>query len=218
MSGALIKYNGTSLFFVITALVIQTRQERTDLESAVKRTIKRKVNVGKKGKKQPAKELKGRKTDLPVKEYFWRQVVDIPLRLYALVVEKVRVADVWRKQKSHLYNYLARSLVDRIPIEDGVSSLHVEIDKSKGAVEREEFNEYLGTQIQGRVPPKVALHIRHMLSEESRGVQAADMFSWGVFRKYAQSDEVWYALFRNRIAYESLFLPVVSDAEKKEAS
>jgi hypothetical protein len=57
---------GTSSHFVITALVLAQDKLRKALEGAVARTIKNKMNVGKRGKKKPTAELKGRATVLPI--------------------------------------------------------------------------------------------------------------------------------------------------------
>ena len=72
---------GTSSHFVITALVLSDHHQRKALENGVARTIRRKINVGKKAKKRPAQELKGRRTSLEVKQYFWRQVEGLGFRL-----------------------------------------------------------------------------------------------------------------------------------------
>lgn len=198
---------GTSSHFVITALVVAEHAQRRALEKAVARTLRKKVNVGKKGKKQPVHELKGRKTSPEVKRYFLREAQKVPLRLYSVALNKERVYPELQRQKERLYNFVARLLVDQIPIEEAAGSLHVEIDKSKGRRERQEFNLYLQQHIKARLAPTVRLSIYHMLSEESKGIQAADMFSWGIARKYTRGDTAWYELFKGAIAYELHYLP-----------
>jgi hypothetical protein len=37
--------------------------------------------------------------------------------------------------------------------------------------------------------------------------QAADLFSWGIFRKYEKRDTEWYKIFNSKIRYESKYLP-----------
>jgi hypothetical protein len=44
-------------------------------------------------------------------------------------------------------------------------------------------------------------------SEESAGVRAADLFCWGIFRKYERSDQGWYGVFKSKIRFETVYLP-----------
>lgn len=197
---------GTSSHFVITALVLADQPQRRALEKAVERTLKNKVNVGKKVKKHPVHELKGRDTAFAVKEYFWRQVQAVPFTLYAIALNKERGYPALQQQKERLYNYLARLLIDRIPLDPCGPTVHVEIDKSKGRRERTEFNAYLEHHLKGRIAPKVPLSIYHMLSEQSKAIQATDLFSWGIARKYERGDQAWYDVFCQGIAFETLYL------------
>ena len=105
-----------------------------------------------------------------------------------------------------MYNYISRKVVDRLPFEREFQSVDLVIDKSKNKREIRDFNQYLANQLQGAVAPMVRLNFDHVLSHVDNGIQAADMFCWGIFRKYEKDDEVWYNLFRDRIKFETKFL------------
>lgn len=192
---------GTSSHFVITALVLEDHGDRKILEKGVERTLKNRINVGKKGK-NPTLELKGHKTSIEVKRYFWRQVLKCKFGLYVLCLKKSGVPSHLRAGPERLYNYLARLVVDSIPLHRAASSVHVEIDRSKGGAEREIFDAYLRQHIEARIDPRVRLSMYHARSEQSKSIQAADMFCWGVARKYWADDSAWYDVFRERIAAE----------------
>lgn len=195
--------HGTSSHFVVTALLVSEDRLRRPLEAAVRRTIKNKLNVGKQAKKKPVNELKGRRTALSIKQYFWRHAQSVPFTLYATVLDKEQVAPQLQRQKNRLYNYVARAAVDAIPVEQCQSVLHVEIDRRQGRRQQEEFNLYLQHHLQARVPTTVPVFIRHLPSERSKGIQAADLFSWGIARRYYRPpDTTWYDVFRDRIAVE----------------
>jgi hypothetical protein len=81
------------------------------------------------------------------------------------------------------------------------------IDKSKSIPEIADFNKYIRRQLEAKLDPKVPLDIYHWNSEENGGVQAADLFSWGIFRKYEKRDTEWYKIFTSKIRYESKYLP-----------
>lgn len=44
-------------------------------------------------------------------------------------------------------------------------------------------------------------------SQKHQGIQAVDMFCYGIARKYEMKDEEWYQLFRDKIAVECNFIP-----------
>jgi hypothetical protein len=46
------------------------------------------------------------------------------------------------------------------------------------------------------------IDIFHLHSWERKGLQAVDLFCWGMFRKYERGDTTWYDVFRERIAGE----------------
>lgn len=56
------------------------------------------------------------------------------------------------------------------------------------------------------LPITVLIKIRHVTSHHSYGIQAVDLFCWGIFRKYVHGDEAWYTIFKDRIIYEQHFI------------
>ncbi|MFH1245184.1 MAG: DUF3800 domain-containing protein [Candidatus Omnitrophota bacterium] len=82
------------------------------------------------------------------------------------------------------------------------------MDKSKGKPEIAEFNSYIFRQIQAKVDPFIPLNLEHALSHESLGLQAADIFAWGILRKYERKDEEWFRLFQSKVVYDDVYLPL----------
>lgn len=80
------------------------------------------------------------------------------------------------------------------------------LDKSKDQKGIKEFNQYLLLQLQGLIPINIPLEIYHVASSESRGIQAVDLFSWGIFRKYERNDMAWYEMFGKNIKFEDVYL------------
>lgn len=39
------------------------------------------------------------------------------------------------------------------------------------------------------------------------GLQAVDLFSWGIFRKYENGDYGWYTIYWHKIRFETEYLP-----------
>ncbi|MFH1504089.1 MAG: DUF3800 domain-containing protein [Candidatus Omnitrophota bacterium] len=196
-----------SKFFTITILTINGIDKNRALINAVKRTLKRKLKM-KKLKRKASPELKGYKTSLEVKKYFYRQISGSNFRLYSLTLNKKRLYEKLTKEKERVYNYLARLVLEKVPFEKATTRVELIVDKSKSRPEIKEFNSYIVGQVQSRLDPKVPLDIYHYLSHENLGLQAVDIFCWGIFRKYENKDFSWFNVFsEERIIYDGLFLP-----------
>lgn len=80
------------------------------------------------------------------------------------------------------------------------------VDRSKNRDGINEFDEMLRVSLNTILPLNVPLNISHIRSGESYGIQAVDLFCWGIYRKYVHLDEEWYDFFQSRIVYEQRFL------------
>ena len=197
---------GRSHYFTICILAVSTTTRNRTVAAAVKKTLARKLNP--KGKRRRiVQELKGNTTTLEVKEYFFRQLSGVRFGLYALTLNKERLYAELQKPKERLYNYLSRLILDQLPLENAVEAVNLVLDKRKNKKERREFNSYIARELGNRLPPDVRLRIIHEDSVNNHCLQAADVFCWGIFRKYERQDNDWYEVFRGKVRYESVYLP-----------
>lgn len=191
-----------SRFFTIAILALQGQETNRKLGQAVWRTLRRASHSG--GARP--REIKGSETPLRVKRQFYEQVRDLSWAVYAVTLNKRQVYERLTREKERLYNYVARLALDRIPFEKADTRVELIVDRSKGKPEIHDFNQYVVRQLQGRLDPKVPLNINHLRSHETPGLQAADLFCWGVFRKHEKRDEAWFSIFRERVRLDRLFL------------
>jgi len=192
-----------SKFFTITILAVKEVVANRALINSVRHTIKRKFSTH-----VNTAELKGSKTSFEIKEYFYKQCKNIEFGIYSLTLNKKRLYEHLAKDKERVYNFVARLVMDKIPLEKADTRIYLIVDKSKARPETEEFNLYISRELKGRIDPKVPVDIFHYLSHENLGLQAADMFCWGVFRKYEKRDEKWFNVFwKEKGRYDSLYLP-----------
>ncbi|MFO7773357.1 MAG: DUF3800 domain-containing protein [Dehalococcoidia bacterium] len=194
--------------FVVTLLVCNSAQARKALEKATRRTLKNKLNVGKK-KSRIVTELKGTRTTLKVKEYFFRHIDSDDWGIYTLVLNKRRVNANLRTRagRQKLYNFLSRFLIERLPLRTVTQNVELIVDSCKNRAERSDFNQYLCNQLQAMLPLNTAFHITHQQSTEAAGLQAVDLFCWGMFRKHELGDTAWYDVFSSKVKYEDVYLP-----------
>ncbi len=195
-----------SQYFTITILALRTPINNRSLINAVKKTVRRKINPKSK-RKRIVVELKGSRTSFKVKEYFFRQVSGIRFAIYSLTLNKRRLYPELQEKKEVTYNYLARLLLDEIPFENAQTRVSLIMDRRKTSKEVMRFNRYIEEQLKSRLPPNIPLNISHLSSQESHGLQAVDMFSCGIYRKYERKKMDWWNVFQGKVVKDILWLP-----------
>lgn len=193
-----------SKFFTITILAIS--RDHKNLISGVKKTLRRKLNPKRK-RRRIVQELKATGTKLEIKKYFYRQIQNLTFSIYSITLNKKRVYEDLTRKKNHIYNYVARKVIDKIPLERATTRIELILDKSKAKPEIENFNKYIIRQLQGRLDPRVPLDIYHWKSNESAGLQAVDLFCWGIFKTYESEDSDWFNVYKEKIRLNELYLP-----------
>lgn len=197
----------TTKKFVITLLVCYTDAARKEFAKAVRRALKNKLNRKKKGSRHIT-EIKGTDTTLEIKRYFFRNIKDNNWSIYALVLNKVRVETHLQTKigKKKLYNFLARFLMEKLDLSTVQRNVELVVDRCKNKEEVRDFNQYLVNQLEALLPLNTDLNISHLTSQESAGLQAVDLFSWGIFRKYENNDMEWYKVYRDKLGFETEYL------------
>jgi hypothetical protein len=105
-----------------------------------------------------------------------------------------------------LYNFLARFLIEKLNLSKVQRNVELIVDRCKNKEEVRDFNQYLINQLEALLPLNTDLNILHLTSQESTGLQAVDLFSWGKFRKYENNDIEWYKVYRDRVRFETEYL------------
>jgi hypothetical protein len=192
-----------SRYFTITILATSHLETNNAMKRAVKRTLKNKLNHN---SQRNEIELKGSSTTFEIKEYALRQLKNPTFGIYALTLNKKRLYTQLMENKNHVYNYIARLVTDRIPFEQADGQVQLVIDKSKGKKQCWEFNEYIRSQLEGRLALDVKVDFLHDSSEKWPGLQWADLFAWGIFQKHERKNCQWYDLFKDYIRFEEIYL------------
>ncbi|MGE3920517.1 MAG: DUF3800 domain-containing protein [Gammaproteobacteria bacterium] len=104
-------------------------------------------------------------------------------------------------------NYLSRHVAEKITFPTDIKSMSLTVDKCKSHSEIKDFNHYIETHLTARLPSCVKFDISHEPSHENAGLQAVDLFCWGIAKKYSDNNEDWYSYFKEKIAYEDIYLP-----------
>lgn len=193
--------------FVITLLVCDNSMVTRGFKKSITRTIKNKLNKGRKGGRS-THELKGTGTTINIKHYFYRHSPKKGWHLYTIILNKRRVFEHLHTKhgKKKLYNYIARILIEKVDLRTPGNAVTLIVDKCKNKDEIADFNQYIGNQLDALLPLDVPLNIYHETSNANAGLQAVDLFCWGVFRKYEHGDREWYGIYQSHISYETEYL------------
>lgn len=195
-----------SKYFTVTILALSSYEADRQLSRAVKKVLRRKLNPKKK-RKRIVQELKATNTTLNIKKYFFQQLSPIKFGLFSITINKRKVVQSLMSEKERVYNYITRLVLDKIPFEKNHGEkIELVIDKCKGKPEIQEFNNYIRRQLQSRINPNTPLFINHLDSIQSLGLQACDMFCWGIFQTYERSNKDWYDIFeKDKVKFNELY-------------
>ncbi len=184
-----------SNFFTVTILAVKGVENNRVLIKAVKKTIDRKLNPFKK-RHGIVFELKGYGT-----------LIEVNFEIFCVTPNKRQLVGKENLEKHRIYNYVSRMALEQVPLNEALNQVILTIDKSKNKLQIEKFNSYLIEHLQGKIDPSIPLDIHHRSSDQELGLQAADMFSWGVFRKYESADREWFDFFKDRIRCDMEYPP-----------
>jgi hypothetical protein len=196
----------SSKYFVITLLKLSESNSIKLISKAISKTLEIKLNNKKKSGRLIT-EVKGNSTTLQVKKYFLNYLHKrVPnFVLYSIVLDKINFFKHHRKLiKNRIYNHMTHQLLEKIDF-SSATRVNLTIDRSKNAFGIKEFNDYLYANLSLCLNLETKLYISHESSEENKGIQAVDMFCYGIGRKYELNDESWYNLFKEKIAVECKF-------------
>ena len=198
---------GTSRKFTLAMLVCEDEKTHSHVKAAVKKTLKRKINYNKKNRL--VHELKGSHTLLSIKEYFLSLMPISGWCLYSITVDKEFVQSHLRTRagKNRLYNLLTRELLTAFMPPEDLLHVSVVVDCSKNSADRRDFNVYIQTHLEIAFGLKTQIYIMHENSQNNPGLQAVDLFCWGIHRKKEYGFDLWFNRFELKIKTHSIYYP-----------
>jgi len=120
----------------------------------------------------------------------------------------------WATAQEQLYNDIARHILEQLPLDAATDRVMLMLDRRKSQTDQRELHQYLSLRLREHLPRNIPLEIFPVASDENRGIQAVDLFCWGIYRKYEVGDLTWYHAFSPKLRVETLFVP---HKEKEES-
>ena len=191
-----------SAHFTVCVLAVKGTENDRALAKAVRTVIRSRPELK---NKDGNFELKGNLVPLETKKYFYKKIRQEGFRIHSATLNKTGIYSGPPPEKERIYNYIARLALEDVDLKDAAVRVIMTVDKSKSRHGIAEFNSYILSQIKARLDPLVPLDIYHVPSNTSPGLQAADLFGWGIFRKYEVKDRGWYDVFKTRVGSDKLY-------------
>jgi len=159
-------------------------------------------------------ELKGNNIRLAVKKYFYNHLLEAKpeaqqFEIYSAVIDKTKVLPLIKdsQNKHRLYNTIAKDVLDLIDFSEVNEPVILYIDRCKGSKEQRIFDKYITDHLGVKLQFNISLDIQHKISHDLSGLQAVDLFCYGIIRKYSDNDTSWYDCFSKKIVKEILWEP-----------
>lgn len=193
-----------SRHFVMTVLAVSSRLPMISISNVVKKTLGKKINQKSK-KSRIVSELKGSGTSLEIRKYFFINVAQNASGwfLYSVILDKHSlIKNELYQNKNKIYNQMALQLIEKVDFGEA-KYINLIVDRSKDALGISDFDSHIATNL--HLNPGTRLYIEHGNSEKYKCIQATDLFSYDIFRKYEAEDERCYDLFKHKLRFEGEF-------------
>jgi len=188
----------TSKFFVITVLFVEQKRAIEKLvrkiHSGLRKKYKVKSSILHATKEEPANIAR-----------VCRGLADKNCKIMTIYLDKSKVYTNLRDEKHILYNYIVNILLDRIinhrlvSKKDGITLIASRRETNKFL--NQNFRDYLCRQIKNNHGSELKVEIK--TPAEEKCLQAVDIASWAIFRKYEYGDDSYYQKLKAVIVEEN---------------
>lgn len=170
---------GGSRHFVIAAVSVEPSSSH--LLKRYVRSFKRSISIS------AAVELKASGTQHRFRSEFYRGLVRVPCAIHYIVVDKRNVRTELRQDTNILYNYATGLLL--APLMQSLQRAVVNVDcRTIKVASGNSLHDYLRIKLWYEMNSPVNVIFAYIDSRNCLGVQAADMVSNAVLRKYERND------------------------------
>lgn len=193
------KKKRTSKYFVITVL---SSEQKRPIEKLI-----RKVHAGlRKKHKMRSSTLHATKEEAINIVRVCRGLVAKNCKIMTIYLDKSKVYTNLRDEKHVLYNYIVNILLDRImnrrlvTLKGGVTLVASKRETNKFL--NQNFHDYIRRQLECNHGEEIAVVIK--TPAEEKCLQAVDIVSWSIFRKYERGDDSYYQILKSIIVEENV--------------
>ena len=188
----------TSKYFLVTVLFTDQKRPIEKLirkiHSGLRKKFKMRTSTLHAAKEEPANIIR-----------VCRGLSEKNCKIMTIYLDKSRVYTDLRDEKHILYNYIVNILLDRImnrrliSKKDGITLVASKRETNKFL--NQNFHDYLCRQLKNNHDADLKVEVK--TPAEEKCLQAADIASWSIFRKYEYADDSYYQLLKPIIVEEN---------------
>jgi hypothetical protein len=166
-----------SRYFIIASVKIN--DEKTNaLFKRIPKKMRQKVL---KKKEKKLGELKFSNSSALIRERFLKRAAQLPIEVYAVIIEKRLTEKDLQNNLPVLYNYLLKIVLEKSLGNVNIKQrLHICLDKAMSSSQRENFETYVQTEFLSLFQTLPEITIKHEISEGNECLQVVD-FVCGAF-------------------------------------
>ncbi len=188
----------TTKFFLITFLFTDSQRPIEKLIREIHRNLRKKYRVR-------GGTLHAVKEEPVTIMRFCRAITGKQCSVMTIYLDKAKVYTRLRDEKQVLYNYVVNILLDRIMNKRLVrKDVPIKLIASRRETNKflnKNFVDYLPRQLVNNHDVKIEVEIK--TPAEEKCLQAVDLLSWAIFRKYEHGDSSYYEAMKSIIVEEN---------------
>ncbi len=189
----------TTKYFVVTVLFVD---QKRPIEKLV-----RKVHAGLRKKHRiRTSTLHAAKEESVNILRFCRGLAGKNCKVMTIYLDKSKVFTDLQNEKHVLYNYIVNILLDRIMNRRLISKkeniILVASKRETNKFLNQNFHDYIRRQLKSNHGTEIAVEIK--TPAEEKCLQAVDIASWSIFRKYEYGDDSYYQILKQIIIEENI--------------
>lgn len=186
---------GTTDFFIVSFLITENKKPIEKIIKNIHKGLRKKYKI-RGGVLHAVKEE--RVTVLRL----CRQIIKTDCQIAIIYLDKRRVKTSLRKNSSKIYNQVVNILIDRI-IDKNLIDQNQKIEIIASGKETNKFlNQNFKSYLSNR-SNKIKVNIKIEAAHQEKSLQAVDMISWSIFRKYEHKDNTFYKILKKKIIEEN---------------
>lgn len=192
---------GATRFFIVTFLFVEKKRAIEKIISTLHGGLRKKYRMR-------TSVLHASKEESATIAKFCKKIASKGCRIMTIYLDKSKVYTKLSDEKHVLYNYIVNILLDRMinkSLVDKNKMIHLIASRREtNKFLNQNFQDYLACQIENNHNVEVKVEIK--TPPEEKCLQAVDLISWSIFRKYERRDSSYYKLIQHLIVEEnSLF-------------
>lgn len=192
----------TTKYFIITFLFCENKKPIEKLIKKIHRGLRKKFKIR-------SGVLHASHEEPVTCMRFCRDIISQDCQLMTIYLNKSKVFTNLRDEKAVLYNYVTNILLDRVMNKRLVDKTKkIEVIASRRETNKflnENFKNYIAKQVKAN--HKLDIEIKIKTPAEEKSLQAVDIASWAIFRRYEYQDDSYYNVIKEIIAEESPLFP-----------